>query len=159
MNLPGYQFLMMRTLIHFFASLSGSLSDAFGRPEIRNPIAVGFGAIAGALTRYYLTLWLTSRLGTSFPYGTFFINLTGCVGMGFFVSFSERIAAISPELVLLLAVGFLGSYTTFSTYELDTHRLIQSSSLNAALFYWIGSAIIGVLGIYIGMSFARLLMR
>ncbi|WP_413160067.1 fluoride efflux transporter CrcB [Capilliphycus salinus ALCB114379] len=150
---------MFRTLIHLFFSLSTSLSDALTQPVIRNPIAIAFGAVAGALTRYYLTLWFAASFGTNFPYGTFFINLTGCVGMGFFVPFSERIAAFSPELILLLAVGFLGSYTTFSTYELDTHRLIGDSRLEIALFYWMGSAIFGVLGIYIGMSLARLLMR
>ncbi|MEB3283159.1 MAG: fluoride efflux transporter CrcB [Lyngbya sp.] len=150
---------MLRTLIHFFASLSTSLSDAFSQPVIRHPIAIGFGAIAGAILRYYLTLWFASRFGTNFPYGTFFINLTGCLGMGFLVSFSERISALSPELVLLLAVGFLGSYTTFSTYELDTHRLIRDRGLEMALFYWMGSAILGVIGIQLGMSFARLLMR
>ncbi|ERT08818.1 crcB-like family protein [Lyngbya aestuarii BL J] len=150
---------MIRTLIALFASLSNSLFTAFSQPMIRNPLAIGLGAIAGALTRYYLTLWLASRFGTSFPYGTFFINLTGCFGMGFFVSFSERIAAISPELVLLLAVGFLGSYTTFSTYELDTHRLLRDSGLGTATFYWMGSAILGVVGIQLGMSVARFLLR
>ena len=150
---------MIRILISFLSSLSTSFFDAFSQPMIRNPIAIGLGAIAGALTRYYLTLWFVSRFGTSFPYGTFFINLTGCFGMGFFVPFSERIAAISPELVLLIAVGFLGSYTTFSTYELDTHRLLRDSSLETAIFYWIGSAILGVVGIQLGMSCARFLMR
>ncbi|EAW36796.1 fluoride efflux transporter CrcB [Lyngbya sp. PCC 8106] len=150
---------MIRILIAFLSSLSTSFSDAFSQPMIRNPIAIGLGAIAGALTRYYLTVWLASRFGTSFPYGTFFVNLTGCIGMGFLVSFSERIAVISPELVLLLAVGFLGSYTTFSTYELDTHRLLRDSRLETAIFYWMGSAIIGIIGIQIGMSCARLLMR
>ncbi len=149
---------MIRTLIAFLSSLSTSLSSAFSQPMIRNPIAIGLGAIAGALTRYYLTVWLANRFGTSFPYGTFFVNLTGCVGMGFFVPFSERIAAISPELVLLIAVGFLGSYTTFSTYELDTHRLLRDSRLETAIFYWMGSAILGVIGIKIGTSFARFLM-
>ena len=51
--------------------------------EIRIPIAISLGAIAGALSRYYLTLWLTNRLGFGFPYGTFLINISGCLIMGF----------------------------------------------------------------------------
>ncbi|MEL7036228.1 MAG: fluoride efflux transporter CrcB [Cyanobacteria bacterium J06592_8] len=146
----------MRTFTELFASIS----DAFSQPMIRKPIAIGLGAIAGAVTRYYLTVWLASRFGTSFPYGTFFVNLTGCFIMGCFTVFSGRIEAISPELILLLGVGFLGSYTTFSTYELDTHRLLQNNGVSwIVFFYWMGSAVLGVIGIQLGLIFGRLLIR
>lgn len=55
-------------------------------PVVRIPVAISLGAIAGALSRYYLSVWLAQWLGTSFPYGTFVINLTGCLAMGFFVN-------------------------------------------------------------------------
>ena len=60
------------------------------RAEIRVPIAISLGAIAGALSRYYLTLWLTNRLGFGFPYVTFFINISGCLAMGFFATLAMK---------------------------------------------------------------------
>lgn len=127
---------------------------------IRAPIAISFGAIAGALSRYYLTSWCVQRFGTSFPYGTFCINLTGCLAMGFFTTLAvERAIAISPELRLLVAVGFLGSYTTFSTYGLDTVALAKNRQFATASFYWMGSAILGVLCVQLGAVLARLLIR
>ncbi len=86
--------------------------------------------MAGALSRYYLTLWFTQRFGISFPYGTFFINLSGCFVMGFFYTFAlDKVAIISLEVRLLVATGFLGAYTTFSTYGLETITLLHNSSL------------------------------
>ncbi len=127
-------------------------------PEVRNPLAVSLGAIAGALSRYYLTLWFAQRFGSNFPYGTFFINLTGCFVMGFFATVAlERAATISPEVRLLVAVGFLGSYTTFSTYGLDTVALLRHRSLPAAGFYWAGSTILGIICVQLGTLLARFL--
>ncbi len=127
-------------------------------PVIRNPIAISLGAIAGALSRYYITLWFAQRFGTNFPYGTFFINLTGCFAMGFFVTWAlERVVTISPEVRLLVTTGFLGSYTTFSTYGLDTITLLGVSRLMPAVFYWAGSALLGILSVQMGVLSARLM--
>lgn len=125
-------------------------------PTWRNPIAISLGAIAGALSRYYLTVWFTQRFGTSFPYGTFVINLTGCLGMGFFSTLTlERIVVISPEVQLWVATGFLGAYTTFSTYGLETVNLLRQQNLGSASLYWSGSAVLGVVGIQLGTLLAR----
>lgn len=126
--------------------------------EIRNLIAISLGAIAGAISRYYLTLWFTQRFGTNFPYGTFFINLSGCFVMGFFVTLVlERAMTIPPEVRLLVTVGFLGSYTTFSTYGLDSVSLLVNRQLLAATFFWLGSAVLGIFSVHLGAIFARLL--
>lgn len=127
-------------------------------PAIRNPIAISLGAIAGALSRYYLTLWFSQRFGTGFPYGIFFINLTGCFAMGFFMTLAldRRVVIIPPELRLLVATGFLGSYTTFSTYGLDTITLLSNQRFMAAVLYWAGSASLGILSVQLGIVLARL---
>ena len=84
----------------------------FNDGAIRNPVAVSLGAIAGALSRYYLNLWFV-RFGVTFPYGTFFINMTGCFLMGLvFTLATETVITITPEVRLLIATGFLGSYRT-----------------------------------------------
>lgn len=131
--------------------------EVLQQPAVRNPVAVSLGAIAGALSRYYLSLWFAQRFGTSFPYGTLFINITGCLAMGFFYTIAlERIAIISPEVRLMVAVGFLGAYTTFSTYALDTVTLLSNRSFTAAGFYAISSVFIGIISIQLGVILARL---
>lgn len=126
-------------------------------PTFRNPIAISFGAIAGALSRYYLTLWFTQRFGTAFPYGTFFINLTGCLAMGFLITIAlERIATIPPEIRLMVTTGFLGAYTTFSTYGLESVNLLRNRNISTFSFYWAGSAILGVMSVQLGVILARL---
>jgi fluoride exporter len=125
-------------------------------PNFRVPIAISLGAVAGALSRYYITLWFASRFSVAFPYATFFINLTGCLGMGFFITLaSERIVTMPLEVRLMVTTGFLGAYTTFSTYGLETNFLWRDRSYSIALFYWAGSAILGVIAVHLGVIIAR----
>ena len=133
-------------------------------PTFRNPVAISLGAIAGALSRYYLTLGFAQAFGSSFPYGTFFINLSGCFAMGFFVTLtSERVMTIPPDVRLLVTTGFLGAYTTFSTYGLESVVLFRSAlgnsfalrSFTVASLYWAGSAILGIISLQLGVILAR----
>ncbi len=127
-------------------------------PAIRHPIAISLGAIAGALSRYYITVWFVQRFGTGFAYGTFFINVTGCFGMGFFTTLAlDRVGAISPEVRLLVATGFLGAYTTFSTYGIETLYLLRDRAFLLAGLYWAGSAILGVISVQLGVILARVI--
>ncbi|MBD2138218.1 fluoride efflux transporter CrcB [Anabaena sp. FACHB-1237] len=127
-------------------------------PNLRQAIAISLGAIAGALTRYYLTIWFANRLGMNFPYGTFFINISGCLVMGFFTTLAtQKINIISPEIKLMISTGFLGAYTTFSTFGLDTISLLQKGALFSAMTYLLGSTILGLASIQLGMIIARYL--
>lgn len=144
--------------------MSNLLQQLLQRPEIRTPIAISFGAIAGALSRYYISRFMSCFLDPTFPYGTLFVNLTGSFGMGFFftLSLGETIV-IPPDMRLIIAVGFLGSYTTFSTYELDTFNLLNQNGWHKSLIYWLtywfGSAFLGFLHLYLGIFLARLINR
>jgi CrcB protein len=141
-------------------ALVESFKLALLHPQIRNPIAVSLGAIAGSLSRYYLSLWSVQQFGTSFPYGTLLINLTGCLGIGFVMTLAwEQTIAISPEVRLLAVVGFLGSYTTFSTYELDALTLLRGDRIWAAVTYWGGSAILGLACVWLGVVLSRLIVN
>ena len=125
-------------------------------PVLRTPIAISLGAIAGALSRYYISLWLSQQFGNNFPYGTLFVNLTGCLAMGFFVTLAfEKIAMVPPEIRLIVAVGFLGSYTTFSTFKLDTVQLFNDRGVIFAALYWLGSSGLGVINVYLGAMLAQ----
>lgn len=130
--------MLTSVLPHLFSKLGKALGVLNSiDPAIRTPLAVSFGAIPGALTRYYLTLLFTQQVGSSFPYGTFVINVSGALLMGFFATLALERIVISPDLRLMIAVGFLGSYTTFSTYALDTGTLLRTGSQSAALTYWV----------------------
>jgi fluoride exporter len=123
--------------------------------ELRIPMAIALGAIPGALCRYYLTRWCTQWFGAGFPFGTFIINLSGALVMGFFATFTMEKAIASPDLRALVAIGFLGSYTTFSTYALDTANLLHSGQWAKSLIYWSGSAVLGVVCLELGSAMAR----
>lgn len=124
-------------------------------PALRGVLAISLGAVPGALSRYYLTLFFTRWLGNSFPYSTFIINITGAMVMGCFVTFTLERTITSPELRLLISVGFLGSYTTFSTYALETDHLLRTGHQGLALLYGVGSAVMGVLSLELGSFIAR----
>lgn len=119
-------------------------------------LAIALGAIPGAVSRYYLTELCKKVFGTGFPYGTFIINFTGCLLMGFFFTFFKGIKGFPPEIDLLVRTGFLGSYTTFSTYGYDTLTLWKNHKKGATLFYWLGSAVLAVVGIVVGRFLANL---
>jgi fluoride exporter len=124
-------------------------------PEIRIPVAIAFGAVPGALCRFYLTRFCVQWFGPGFPYGTFLINLTGSLLMGFITTLLLSRAIASPDLRAFTTVGFLGAYTTFSTYSLETATLLHSGQWGKTLAYWWGSAFLGVVSLEVGSLLAR----
>ncbi|MBE9114772.1 fluoride efflux transporter CrcB [Lusitaniella coriacea LEGE 07157] len=147
---------MLKPFVRFLVATPPFIAQVAQQPSVRVPLAIGLGAIAGALSRFYLNLWIGRVLGITFPYGTFLINLSGCLAMGFFfTTVTERIFPISPDVQLLVAVGFLGSYTTFSTYSLDTVNLARGEQFFKAALYWIASSLGGLLCLYLGIWLAQ----
>ncbi|GAB4225907.1 MAG: fluoride efflux transporter CrcB [Stanieria sp.] len=127
---------------------------------VRTITAIALGAVAGALIRYYLGLTITNLLESKIPYGTMVINVTGCFMMGFLATFSlGQVISIHPDIRLLLLTGFLGSYTTFSSYELDSVTLLQKQTLEADLLYWLGTAILGLFSLQLGIVLAERLLN
>jgi len=121
------------------------------------PIAISVGAVLGALSRYYITLFWLAKGGNRFPYGTLFVNLTGAFAIGI-------VATIAPTqgwaiaLQQLILVGFLGAYTTFSTYLLDTANLFRNQQTLTGLIYWIGSMAAGFVCVELGIKLGQALM-
>lgn len=121
-------------------------------------LIVGLGGFIGANLRYLIGLWFAGRFGAAFPYGTFFINVTGCLILGFFVTLvSERID-VHPTVRLLIAVGFVGAYTTFSTYSVEVVSLLREGRILEAALYAFGSLLLGLIGVYTGTAGARLIL-
>jgi CrcB protein len=119
---------------------------------------VGLGGFAGANARFWIGAWVQQRMGTAFPWGTFVINITGSFILGLFVTLlTERVAPDRAEaLRLLVAVGFVGAYTTFSTFEYETFGLAQTSSLLRAFANALGSLVAGFVAVWLGVALGRL---
>ncbi len=119
-------------------------------------LIVGVGGFVGANARYLLGNWAKDRWGSDFPYGTFLINITGCFVIGVFSTLLLRYAW-NDTWRLLIAVGFVGAYTTFSTFEYDSLNLIAQGAWGKALFNLLGSVILGFFAAYLGVMLVRLL--
>ncbi len=121
-------------------------------------LVVGLGGFIGANARYILGTWIGRRWGTAFPYGTFVINVTGCFILGLFATLALRFAW-NDNWRLLIAIGFVGAYTTFSTFEYESLQLVADGSWARALVNILASVILGFGAAYIGVVAARLLVR
>jgi len=124
---------------------------------MQNLFIVGCGGFLGAVARYAIGLWIGQKWGRSFPLGTFFINVSGSFLIGFLMAlFTERLM-LTPQWRIFFVIGFLGAYTTFSTFEYETGALLKDgewfiASLNVAL-----SVIIGFAALKFGEGAARML--
>ncbi len=118
-------------------------------------MTIGAGGFAGANARYLASLWIQHQAGTAFPYDTLLINVTGCYVLGVFSSLLQR-TAVSDTWRLLVAIGFLGGYTTFSTFELNLYTLVQKGNFVPALLYLLLSMALGFLAVYLGVVTVRL---
>jgi CrcB protein len=116
---------------------------------------VGLGGFLGANARYLLGGWIANRLGAEFPYGTYVINVSGSFILGFFLAFAQDRAWVAPSARLLFAVGFVGAYTTFSTFEYESMRLFQDEELLLGAVYLIGSVVSGAAAVIAGIALGR----
>ena len=122
---------------------------------MRTIVGIGLAGALGALSRYGLEGLVSERFSGSFPSGTFVINVTGSFLLGFlFVVLTERVAA-TPALRTSLTVGFVGAYTTFSTFSFETVRLIEDGALRTAAFNVGATVVLGLLAVWAGMTVGR----
>jgi fluoride exporter len=122
-------------------------------------LAVAAGGAVGAMLRYYLTLSGLSRVAYPFPTATFVINVTGSFILGFFLTLVTERIPINPNVRLAVAVGFVGAYTTFSTFEYETARLVEGKDLLYGFLYVVLSVAIGFGAVWGGVVLARELER
>lgn len=115
-------------------------------------ILVALGGILGAIARFSLSKWAGNRWGTSFPYGTFFINMSGSFLLGFAVLwFLKSGTQWQKDMNLFFNVGFLGAYTTFSTFSYEAVQLMEQGLHRRGMVYVLGSGVVGMAGAGLGM--------
>ena len=115
-------------------------------------LLVGIGGFIGSIARYLVGGWFAARFGSAFPYGTFAINVTGSFIIGFFLAFAQERVWVSPYWRLFFAVGFVGGYTTFSTFEYESISLLQNGEMLLGAIYMIGSMVIGAIAAIGGIA-------
>ena len=118
---------------------------------------IGLGGLLGTLSRYWLSQVIDERAHSSFPYGTMIVNFAGCFAAGFLFHALEQ-SVISPDLRLAIFTGFLGGFTTFSAYALQTLVLTQGGMLSMAGVNVIASNIVGLAMVWLGAGASRLLV-
>jgi fluoride exporter len=124
---------------------------------LQKTLLIALGGAFGALARYWVGATIGSRMGTRFPYGTFVINLTACVIIGFSLTYLGRRVELSPAWRYLIPVGFVGAYSTFSTYEWETFSSLRSGAFALAALYAIGSLLLGLVAIWLGIALAEVM--
>ena len=116
---------------------------------------ISLGAILGANCRYWLGGWAAQRLGTDFPYGNLIINLSGSFILGLFMAFAMDRFMVNPQWRIFFAIGFLGSYTTFSSYAYESVMLMLNGQYLSGFFNLLGSSVLGGLAVLLGILLGR----
>jgi CrcB protein len=116
---------------------------------------VALGSAAGGVLRYLLGGWIQQRSGSSFPWQTLFINVSGSFLLGLLQRYALESTAVSPEVRTMLTIGFCGGYTTFSTFSFETVRLLEEGDWTRAALYVAASVMLCVAAALLGIAAAR----
>ena len=124
--------------------------------RVKHALLVALGGALGALSRYGVASLVLKRFGPGFPLGTLLINITGCALIGFFLAaVNGRWAGINSGWEYLVPIGFVGAYTTFSTYEYDLARLMELGAFTRMAAYFVLSNGVGFAAVLCGIWLGR----
>ena len=124
-----------------------------------NYIWIGLGGFMGANARYLVQQWAISRWGLNFPYGTMLANVSGSFVIAFFLTLATGQPTVPNEARLFVVVGFLGGFTTFSSFSFETFRLIEQGNWRGAGLNFIGNTALGLVGVVLGVVLANFIQR
>lgn len=116
---------------------------------------IAVGGSLGSIARYWVGSAVASKLGTKFPYGTFVINVTACLIIGFSIELLAKHAELNPAWRYLIPTGFVGAYSTFSTFEWETFTNLQIGSFSITGLYVASSIVLGLMAVWCGAMIAR----
>jgi fluoride exporter len=114
-------------------------------------LAVGAAGACGSILRLMVSTFCGRFLGTAFPVGTFVINISGSLFLGWFLTVISQRVVVSDTFRLAVAVGFVGAYTTFSTFAYESNALIEDGSGIKAAANLVGSLLVGLLAVRVGI--------
>jgi len=118
-------------------------------------IVVGLAGFAGAVSRYAISTWIGRRSPTSFPWATFAVNVSGCFALGLLMALFTGRWIPNPDVRAALTVGFLGAFTTFSTFAYETVQLGEEGSSSTTTAYVVASVAVGIVAAWLGTVAGR----
>ncbi len=118
-------------------------------------LLIALGGALGSVARYWVGSTVGSRMGVRFPYGTLVVNLTACMVIGFTLTWLGEHMEMDPAWRFLIPVGFIGAYSTFSTYEWETLQTLRSGAFALAALYAGGSLVLGLAATWVGAVLAE----
>jgi fluoride exporter len=120
-------------------------------------LLVGIGGVAGSVSRYLVYVWFNAKEWNQFPWATLLINVAGCLLIGIIGGMIERSVPYHRSLYLMGSVGFLGAFTTFSAFGLETLSLIRVQGLVPAMLNILANVIIGLAAVWLGRTISLMI--
>ncbi|HET7167718.1 MAG TPA: CrcB family protein [Candidatus Limnocylindrales bacterium] len=120
-------------------------------------VLISLGGAAGAASRYVVDQWVSQRMPGAFPLGTLVVNMSGSLLLGFLFALAIERGVLPASVRGPLLVGFIGAYTTFSTLMLESWRLIEDGAVGLGLANLVGSMVIGMIVLVVGLQVGRAL--
>jgi fluoride exporter len=118
---------------------------------------IALGGALGSVARYLVGTGVSNRLGIRFPFGTLVINISACVIIGLSLEILNRHTNVNPAFRYLIPIGFIGAYSTFSTFEWEIFSNLNSGAFWIAILYVAASLIFGLIAVAVGAAFGRAL--
>jgi fluoride exporter len=118
-------------------------------------LMVAIGGGLGSVLRFWAGTFVSARMGTRFPYGTLLINCTASFLIGFIITLLSERVHWNPNIRFLIPIGFIGGYSTFSTFEYETFRVMQDGEILVAILYVVLSVVVGFIAVWLGVIAGR----
>lgn len=120
-------------------------------------LLIAIGGALGSVARFWVGSTIAGRMGVRFPYGTLAVNMTACLVLGFTLTYMGKRADLDPAWRFLVPAGFIGAYSTFSTYEWETLSTLRSGAFVLGALYAGGSLILGLIAVWAGSALGEIL--
>ena len=120
-------------------------------------LLIAIGGALGSVARFWVGSTIAGRMGVRFPYGTLVVNLTACLVIGFTLTYMGKRADLDPAWRFFVPSGFIGAYSTFSTFEWETLATLRSGAFMLAALYAGGSLILGLIAVWAGSALGEML--
>lgn len=121
---------------------------------------VGVGGFLGAIARFGVAIFFSRNTSLYFPFATFFVNILGCFFIGFLSYIAVYVKILEPEYIrYFFSIGFVGAFTTFSTFELEISNLINDKAFMLAIIYILSSLFFGFIAVKLGISLGKVLIQ